>query len=91
MPAGGSHGSGGQKCAFHFKIRESWRDRIRYFIYLVGLKMAPTAKDHEAIPLPAVFSGLYYEAVSTGTLTSTMFHQILPTGGTRERSILHTF
>lgn len=51
-----------QQYAFHFRMRESWRDRIRYFIYLVGLKMAPTAKDHEMIPLPALLSGLYYVA-----------------------------
>jgi len=48
--------------AFRFRVRERWRDRIRYFIYLVRLKAAPTAKDHEAIPLPALLSALYYLA-----------------------------
>ena len=49
-----------QQYAFNFRMRESWRDRVRYFFYLLGLKMTPTAKDHEAIPLPAALSGLYY-------------------------------
>ncbi len=51
-----------QQYAFHFRMRENWLDRVRYFVYLVGRKMLPTAKDHEAIPLPAVLSGLHYFA-----------------------------
>ena len=49
-----------QKYAFHLRMRESWRDRLRYFVYRVSCEMTPTARDHEGIPLPAVLSGLYY-------------------------------
>jgi hypothetical protein len=48
--------------AFRFRVRESWRDRICYCIYLMRLKAAPTAKDHDAIHMPASLSGLYYLA-----------------------------
>jgi len=51
-----------QQYAFHFRMRESWRDRFRYFIYLMGLKMTPNEEDHKAIPLPALLSSVHYLA-----------------------------
>jgi hypothetical protein len=41
-------------------MRESWRDRVRYFIYRISREMTPTAMDRATIPLPTVLSGLYY-------------------------------
>jgi hypothetical protein len=46
--------------AFHLRMRESWRDRVRYFIYRISREMTPTAMDRATIPLPTVLSGLYY-------------------------------
>jgi hypothetical protein len=46
--------------AFHFHIRERWRDRLRPYVHRARGLVAPTALDRNVLPLPQPLSLLYY-------------------------------
>jgi hypothetical protein len=60
---GDEHLLGTQKHIFHLKMRERWRDRIPYFLLLLGLmrvSLTPNQRDRDLVPLPPVLSFLHY-------------------------------
>jgi len=45
--------------AFHLMMRESWRDRVKYFSYFTHNKLTPNTRD-ERLQLPNLISFLHY-------------------------------
>jgi hypothetical protein len=46
--------------SFYLAMRERWRDRARYYLYLAYLAVTPTATDQAMVSLPRSVSALYY-------------------------------
>jgi len=46
--------------AFHLLMRESWRDRVRYFSYFTHNKLIPNTQDNEDLRLPAALNFMHY-------------------------------
>ena len=60
---GDEHLLGIQKHIFHVKMREHWRDRIPYFMLLLGLvrgRLTPNQRDRDLVPLPPLLCFLHY-------------------------------
>jgi len=51
---------GVEALVYYLRTRESWLDRIRYLIPVVGELLTPNAKDRAILPLPSFLSFLYY-------------------------------
>ena len=60
---GDEHVLGTQKHIFHVRMRERWRDRVPYFLLLLGLmreRLTPNQRDRDLLPLPPGLSFLHY-------------------------------
>ncbi len=49
-----------ESASFHFRVRDRFRDRLRYVFYLAQLALTPTRKDRERLPLPTPLASLAY-------------------------------
>jgi hypothetical protein len=72
--AGSWYPSHYEKCRWHLRVRERWRDGLRPVAYLPLQSLAPTAKEIEQLALPPPLAPLNYAARPLLVLSRTLRH-----------------